>query len=207
MRDICVVLSLTLSLLMCAAAQDDSPKPKVSDDPLTAEQIAIYRVVVQDYTKGSDGVLNLADRTEPLERSAPLYDQGCTQGIELDHPKNSNPIIHKLDPSIAHGAKMVWVDPDRQQRQIENNDPQKLLKKAIDDHDLVTDEQLAESVKNAFGTGVFTLSEIAFDKQHTRAVVAYSFVCGELCGHGNILLLKRVGQKWKVSKKCGGWVS
>ena len=84
---------------------------------------------------------------------------------------------------------------------------QNLVKKAIDDHQKVTTEQIDDSVKQAFQTGLFTLSEIVFDKEHRRAVVTYSFVCGTLCGNGDTLLLKKVGQHWRVAKRCGGWIS
>ena len=101
----------------------------------------------------------------------------------------------------------MLVDRGRQRETVRDNDPQNLLEKAIDDHEKVTNEQLDQSVKQAFQTGLFTLSEIAFDKEHRRAVVGYSFVCGMLCGHGNTLMLKRVGRDWKVAKGCGGWIS
>jgi hypothetical protein len=64
-----------------------------------------------------------------------------------------------------------------------------------------------QSLKRAFGSALFELSEIVFDKEHRRAVVSYSFVCGELCGNGSTLVLNKVGQGWKVAKRCGGWVS
>jgi len=41
-----------LSVPFCAVSQEDAPKPKVSDEPLTAEQIAVYRAVLRDYLKG-----------------------------------------------------------------------------------------------------------------------------------------------------------
>jgi len=100
-----------------------------------------------------------------------------------------------------------WFNANNKNRRSQANDPQKLIKKAIDDHEKVTDKELDKSTKKAFETGLFTLSEIVFDKQHKHAVVAYSFVCGGLCGNGNTLLLEKVGKKWKISKSCGGWVS
>ncbi len=203
MREICAVAMLIGGLYVGGVAQDTTPKPKISDEPLTADQIAVYRTVLQEYTKGSDGALNLANRTEPLERSE--LDEECIKGIEPEL-KTPVPVVHKL-PSVAFGPKIVEVDSDRQEQQVKENDPQKLLKSAIDDHEPVTNKQLDNSVRKAFETGLFSLSEIEFDKQHTRAVVAYSFVCGGLCGNGNTLVLKKVGQKWKVSKRCGGWVS
>jgi len=81
------------------------------------------------------------------------------------------------------------------------------MRKALDDHQKITDEQLDQSVKSAFDTGLFTLSEIAFDRDHRRAVLSYSFVCGRLCGNGNTLVLRKVGHNWKVLKRRGGWVS
>ena len=116
-------------------------------------------------------------------------------------------VIHKLEPSLVSNTKVVLVDPERQQSAIKENDPQNLMKKAIDDHEKVTSEQLDESIRQAFQTGLFTLSEVVFDKEHHRAAVTYNFVCGMLCGHGNTVVLKKIGQDWKVTKRCGGYVS
>jgi hypothetical protein len=95
-----------------------------------------------------------------------------------------------------------------QQKTIKENDPQNLVKEAIDDHERVTDKQVDQSVKQAFETGLFTLSEIVFDKEHRRAVVAYSLVCGMCCaGTATRLVLKKVGQDWRMTRRCGGWLS
>jgi hypothetical protein len=199
------VTGVSLALSFAAVAQV-ALKPKLSDESLTPEQIAIYRAALEDYTKGSDGVLNLADRTETLGQSGSMFDEACVKGIKIEVAKTSALVIHRLDPSVALSKRIVLVNPDRQQETIKENDPQNLGKKAVDDHE-VTDKRVGESVKRAFETGLFTLSEIAFDKEHHHAVVAYSFVCGTLCGNGNTLVLKKVGQAWRVTKRCGGWVS
>lgn len=68
-------------------------------------------------------------------------------------------------------------------------------------------KQIRDSVNQAFRTGLFTLSEIAFDKRHQYAVLAYSFDCGMLCGHGDTIILKKVGEKWKQVKTCRIWIS
>jgi hypothetical protein len=116
-------------------------------------------------------------------------------------------VVHKLDSLLAGNPGLVLVQRQQQEQEIEGNDPQKLIKKAIDGHKKVTDKELDGSTKKAFETGLFTLSEIVFDKQRKHAVVAYSFVCGALCGNGNTLLLEKVGKKWSIRKRCGGWVS
>jgi len=197
------VTMIFLSVPFCAVSQEDAPKPKVSDEPLTAEQIAVYRAVLRDYLKGSDGGLNLANMTEPLDQS----DKSCFREIGLRSTSAPVPVIHRVERSLIANTKIVLVYAERQQSTIKENDPQNLIKKAIDDHERVTDQQLDESVKRAFQNGLFTLSEIVFDEEHRRAVVAYSFVCGMLCGHGNTLVLKKIGKDWRVTKRCGGWVS
>jgi hypothetical protein len=207
MRHIGMIVMASLALSMAAATQDDAPKPKVSKHPFTTEQIAVYRAVLEDYRNGFDGALNVASKSEPLDQSELTLDKTCVKGLELENTGSSGSFVHELSSAVAVSPKIVLVDPDRQQKKVEENDPQRLMKRAIDDGEKVTDKQLDDSLKQAFATGLFTLTEIVFDKQHRRAVVAYSFVCGSLCGHGNTLVLKKVGQKWKISKRCSGWVS
>jgi len=64
------------------------------------------------------------------------------------------------------------------------------------------------AVHVAFSTGLFSSSEIAFDKEQRRALVGYSFVCGSLCGSGGVWLFEKVDGVWRKSEHvCGGWVS
>jgi hypothetical protein len=105
------------------------------------------------------------------------------------------------------GRNIVLVDPDQQGKKIKENDPQKLLQRSIGGKEKVTESQIDDSVKKAYESGLFTLSEIAFDKAHIQAMVSYSFICGSLCGNGETLILKKVGEEWVVSGRCGQWVS
>jgi len=195
-----------LAISLGGIAQEDAPKPRVSDAPLTSEQIAVYQAVLAVYLKGSDGILNLANITEPLDEA----DGSCLRGFDAGIMKESATVIHRIGPSLTTGRKIALVDPDHQKVTIRENDPQNRMRKAIDEGQQIqqiTDKQLGQSIKTAFESGLFTLSEIVFDKEHRHAAVSYSFVCGGLCGNGNTLVLKKVGQSWKVAKRCGGWVS
>lgn len=196
---------IPLLLLISSAPAQDETKPVISKDPLTAEQIAIYRAVLVNYTNGDDISLNLANRTEPI--SLAFQEDNCLRGIDLHKTRDAKPVVHLLDPAVALSPKMALVDPDQQNAAVEKNDPDHLIHRAIDNHEPVSDKELEDSVKQAFATGLFTFSEIAFNSPHTRAVLAYSFHCGMLCGNGNKVVLKKVGGKWKVAKSCGGWVS
>jgi len=63
---------------------------KVSNDPLTTEQIAVYRAVLGGFLKGSDGALNLANiRTvRPVQQSM-FQRGGCGshQGVWVSRPQ------------------------------------------------------------------------------------------------------------------------
>jgi hypothetical protein len=199
-------LLVTLLVSLPALTQDDPPKPKVSNDPMTAEQIAVYRVALRYYIKGGDGALNLAKKTEPLDRSGPFWDEGFLQSLDLE-PPNSELVVHRLDPAIALNPRMVLVDPDAQFQTVQENDPGKLIEGAIAEGKKVSDKQIENAVKKAFQTALFTFSEIVFDKQHRHAVLSYSFSCGGLCGHGGILVLKKTKGKWRTARLCGNWIA
>lgn len=200
MRQILTVVVATLSLTFGATPQDDAPKTKLSPDPLTEEQVAVYRDVLDSYSNGSNTALNLADKTETLDLSE---DKDCLKGIEMDAGYTSTSVVHRLDGRVTKMRKdIALVDAELQQRKVEENDPQKLMKRAIDDGERVTEKQLDSSLRGAFAAGLFTFSEIAFDKRHQHAVLSYSFVCGGLCGYGNTIVLKKTGEKWKQSKRA-----
>jgi tetratricopeptide (TPR) repeat protein len=188
-----------------AAEEANPPSLQISDDPLTAEQVAIYHAVIEYYSKGHNIALNLTAKTEMFV--LPKFPRTLCKEFDLKSAESSDSVVHRLDSRVLLGPKMVLVDPERQQELIDKNDPQKLVKKAIDDHEKVTNKQLGNSVKRAFESGMLTLSEIMFDKQHRRALVNYSFVCGMLCGNGAMLMLEKVGENWKVSEECSTWVS
>jgi hypothetical protein len=197
MRPILATAIATLSLVFVALSQEDAPKAKVSSDPLTEEQIAVYRTAL--------ATLNVADQTETLDLSE---DKDCLKGIDLDPGDTSISVVHRLDDRVTKMKKnIVLVNGELQQKKVEENDPQKLMKRAIDGSERVTEKQLDGFLREAFATGLFTSSEIAFDKRHQHAVLAYSFVCGGLCGHGNTIVLRRVGGKWKQRKACRSWIS
>lgn len=196
---------LLISCTVMSTAQTTLASSDLNSQGLTQDQINIYRTVIADYLGKSSGKLNIRSTTELPDEEHPFYDDKCAQRIEPEKLKVSS--AHNLNSVVEGHPNWLLVDGDKQEQLVDSNDPQKLIKSAIDDHQKVTEAELDDSIKRAFETGLFTLSEIAFDKQHQRAAVAYSFVCGGLCGNGDTLILHKTGGKWKIVKRCGGWVS
>jgi hypothetical protein len=205
-RRLLVAAMVCLSLRPISTAQEEPPKPVLSNSPLTADEVAIFRAVLKNYLKGSHGVMLLADTTTPTDQS-PTSVRTCADEISAKLDPQSMELVHRIDPSVVARLHVKLTDPDVQEKEIKANDPQNLIHGAIDEGRRVTTKQLDDSVKRAFSSALFTLSEIIFDLKHTHAVVSYSFYCGSLCGNGSTLTLRKVGKEWKVSKHCGGWVS
>lgn len=206
MRKLYLLVALSLAFSLSATAEDKQPKPEISKDPLTHEQVAVYRAVLVDYVKAKDGSLNLADKTEPLARSGSFWPD-CVKSIDLEPPPKSGPLVHKIDSAADLGIKFVLVNPDAQVAIVKTNDPGNVIHSGAETGKPLTDEAIDDAVKRAFVTALFTLSEIIFDKDHKYAVVSFRFHCGMLCGHGGTVVLQKKGETWKITKTCSNWIS
>jgi hypothetical protein len=198
---------VTVVLQLTAMAGDKQPNPMLSKEPLTQEQIAVYRAVLADYMKGSEGTLNLAKKTVPLERSGSFWPEECVKPMELEPVPKSGPVVHAFDPAIDLGVKIVVVDPEAQAKTVEANDPGNVIRSGAQSGPPPSEDQIGAAVKKAFETAQFTLSEIIFDKEHKHAIVSYGFHCGALCGHGATVIVAKEGASWKIKKRCSSWIS
>ncbi len=107
--------------------------------------------------------------------------------------------FHTLTRDVLGGKNIRLVDANKQAVIVQSNDPSKPIRES---------EPIETAVNGAFLTGLFSMSEIAFDKEHRRALVSYSFVCGSLCGSGGVWMFEKIDGLWKKSERvCGGWVS
>jgi hypothetical protein len=164
--------------------------------PLSADEVAIYQAVLQRWNSDSRGPLNVSSRTFPLGSGRTNCE--CFKAIEVQSLERPAHSFHLLTRDLLPGKVARLVDPKRQLALVETNDP---------DH-RIRGSSVHAAVERAFATGLFELSEIAFDNSRRRALVAYSFVCGSLCGGGGVWLFEQVDGGWKKSERiCGGWIS
>jgi hypothetical protein len=168
---------------------------------LSSDEAAIYKIVLQSWQSKNGKPLNVSDKTIPIDATSSMgiSDCECLQDIDVKSLVTASHSFHRLTRNSLSGRKIRLVDPDLQMRTVHDNDPRNWSGKG---------NSVKSAVNNAFDAGLFSLSEIAFDKQHRRALVMYSFVCGSLCGSGGAWLLENVNGEWKrVEHLCGGWVS
>src|SRR5262245_5218978 len=91
-----------------------------------------------------NAALNIANVTDPLPGNLKLgwLTGGCPRETSSSSKSAQRPIVHRLDPAVALNSKMVLVDPEKQAVIVRQNDPQKLIMSAIDDHQPVSNNDL-----------------------------------------------------------------
>jgi hypothetical protein len=200
MKTLMSVIAFSLSLLLLTLVFGKE-KPTKSAMPLGADEIAIYQSILQQYTSDHSALMNVSDKTFPLDPLSPtlgLDNRDCLSGIKLDLSILSH-TFHELTQEILPAKNTRFVDQEKQAKIVHRNDPGRTIRKG---------KSVQEVVGSAFGTGLFSMSEIAFDKGRSYAVVATSFYCGSLCGHGTTLIFEKIGDNWKkTNRSCGGWIS
>jgi hypothetical protein len=204
LKPLFAVQILVVVLGLCALGEAKKEKAVKSKTALTPDEIAIYQAILQENAPGAPDSLNVSMRTYPFDIESPLggvSNNECLKGIELQNLADLAHSFHDLTPQVLVGKNMKLVDPDKQLKIVRKNDPSKTIRSA-------TDESVRSSVHKAFSTALFSLSEIAFDKEHRYAVVSYEFYCGSLCAHGYTIVFEKVGNEWhKTDRLCSGWIS
>jgi len=168
----------------------------VSHRPLTAEQVAVYRAALEEYEGSSP--LHLANRTDPFGLEIFEANKGCLQseGILLNMAKRN--VFHDLSHDVELDPRAVLIDPGKREI-VKKNDPNELLRNLFNGQPPVYEWDLDELEGRYEFAEMITFSEIAFNKQHTRAALCSSL---GLCGGGGLVVLKKVRGKWKISKTC-----
>jgi len=202
MQRLSVSVIFVVLLLTCHAATSKGQKPVKSTTPLSADEIAIYKAVLRTYSGDKDVNLNVSVTTYPLDPNASTtgFDQPeCLNGVELENLTSASNSYHELPAEVLPSKAMRLVDPKRQTKIVHSNDPSNTIRKG---------EPVRNAVEAAFSTGLFSMSEIVFDKGHHFAAVRYSFWCGSLCGHGRTLVFENVNGEWRnANRNCGNWIS
>jgi len=189
-------------VLWFSSRSSTSDKPVKVTTPLSADEVAIYRAVLQKYSSKEAASLQVSVATYPLNPDSPtsgLAAPDCLKGIELENLSAVSHSFHELTPDVLTGKMMTLVDPKRQAKVVHSNDPNNTIRKG---------KSVKKAVEDAFATALFSMSEIAFDKEHHFGVVSYHFWCGSLCGNGSTIVFEKINGAWRdANRNCGGWVS
>lgn len=184
------------------AIRESSQRPSRNTAPLSPDEIAIYRAILQQWNANGRTSLNLSNRTFPLDATSSasrISDCECLKGIDVQSLVSASHSFHAMTRDVFPERNIRLVDANQQVTTIQNNDPNNWIGRG---------KPVENAVNDALATGLFSMSEIAFDREHRRAVVSHSFVCGTLCGSGGAWLFEKVDGVWrKTDRVCGGWIS
>jgi len=163
---------------------------------LTSDETVIYRAVLHRWAASNKTALNVSNTTYPFNVDRVSCE--CLQGVDLAAFLSASRSFHDLSLAILL-QDMKLVDRRQQLMIVRDNDPDRTMDKRT---------SVENGVRNAFAHGLFSMSEIVFDKEHLHAIVSYGFRCGLLCGSGATVVLEEVDGEWKVTDRiCDGWVS
>jgi hypothetical protein len=180
-----------------ALAGSSDEKPVRNTSQFSADDAAIYSGILERWNSKSRSPLNVSNRTFPMEHD--VSDCECLKGIEPQTIVNAAHSFRILTATELRGKNIRLVEAHKQAVIVQSNDPSNSIREG---------KSVEAAVNGAFSTGLFSMSEIVFDKEHRRALVSYSFVCGSLCGSGGVWLFEKVDGVWKKSGHiCGGWIS
>jgi hypothetical protein len=191
------ILIVVAATCLFSQASEKGPAPNLSSD-----EIAIYRAVLTQQSSIKKTSLNVARWTVPLDlasHSGGHLNDECLKGIQLQNLAELAHSSHQLTADVLPASGAQLVDPKRHRKIVGSNDPGKTMRQG---------KSADQAVADAFATALFSMSEIAFDKDHMHAVMVFSFWCGSLCGHGSTLVFQKVNGQWNALKlTCGGWIS
>lgn len=200
-RTVLLVMLVAVSpfSLSSGSAHENATKSKV---PLSADELAVYKLILQKRSSHEGIALNVSAKTFPLNVSNPVNgwsNNNCLEGIQLEVLTSVAHSYHELPPDVLPSKGMKLVDPDKQAKIVHGNDPSRTTGKG---------KSVETAVTQAFQTALFSMSEIAFDKEHRYAAVSYHFWCGGLCGNGASVVLEKVAGEWKTTDRvCASWIS
>jgi hypothetical protein len=165
-----VFIAVIMSVALCfpfTAFTDD--KPIKATTPLSADEVAIYRAVLQKYGSAESGTLNVSIKTFPFVPESPtsgLKDSDCVKGIQLGNLSVVSHSFHELPTDVLTGKGMTLVDPKKHAKIARANDPSNTIPKG---------KSVDNAVKDAFASGLFSMSEIAFDEDTIMALSGTPF--------------------------------
>jgi hypothetical protein len=177
---------------LLARAQQDEVKVVQTDQPMTADQLAIYRTVLHSWMDNGKAAIHLSMRTMPFYLSD--MDKDC--GSEWHFVAGSSGEVHRFraaDLPLIGSKKIELVDAEKQMDEVKKNDPHTNIYKG---------KSIGDAVENGFAHGLAQLGEIRFDESHTHAIVSYDFSCGRLCGNGSTVILEKKNGKWVLKSHC-----
>jgi hypothetical protein len=170
--------------------------------PSPTSTSAREREVLAEFVKGyaaGHTQMNVSDRTIALDIE--MWELAkCAPGVHFRGLRDLRRGGRTLGEIEVTSLEIRSVDKARQNEVIDRREPSAAIQRGVTDIDRL--------VRDAFETGMLSLSGVSFDSSGRYALLSYGFRCGGLCGHGGTVVLERKSGRWKPSEfACRDWDS
>jgi hypothetical protein len=179
--------------------QAQKADPKAVKKELSEDRLRVYSDFLKIWRTADIPVLNIAMDLDTVEGSGPDAEDGCSKSFTAESmPKEPVRQFSVSDANKLGQGYVSLVDRYAQLKDVEKFDPSNTIQRG---------ESVDAAVRNGFSHGVFSFSEIQFDKTHEHATLTYSFYCGKECGTGaTVVLTKTDLGYWTISSRCHQWI-
>src|SRR5579864_5263792 len=109
-----------------ALAGSAHKKPVKNTNPLSADEVAIYRGILERWNSNSRSLLNVSNRTSPIDRD--ISDCGCLKVIEPQTIVSAAQSFRILTGDVLAGKNIRLVDADKQAVVVHRNDPNNFIR-------------------------------------------------------------------------------
>ena len=167
----------------------------------------IYRVVVRDrFTfNGEVKLVVLQSQTT----GCPMYEDESVKG-EWGNTKPFHQIVKEMMPEAESQTLDDYLGKNKTRDSL-------IISNLGINFVLVTDSDLPDDKFDRFwskfykkfpdSSGIIFFSKVGFNGRHDQAFVYAGRNCGDLCGEGEYVLLKKLNGKWVIQQERGLWVS
>ena len=187
-------------LVLAAQSLGSASRGPLSQADVSPDEYAVYNAVIGDMFAGNKITFDFGGNV-PMKLLI-IYDHTVT--YPLRDVGGSDTAANAFFPAIAQQTADDFAVKNKQAS---------LLKRSFNlnlDYILWNSEDpKGAALEKGDGEvhGLVSLSRVGFNRDHNQAVVYMSYVCGDLCGHGFVLLMSKSGDQWQVVNKRGLWIS
>lgn len=179
-----------IALTLTAIAALLMATPALNND--RARKLEVYRAFAVSY--GENHAINLANVTTRFDAPNEAV-MRCAPSVLLTTALTRNFRSQTFAQGDFSGVPVRVVDPNVQRLIVHTRDPYR---------NITGEGDIDEALQSAFDAGLLQVSDVGFNVTGQRAVLTFSFSCGELCGHSGTAMLQRQRGQWVRSQQtCG----
>jgi hypothetical protein len=163
---------------------------------ISQEEQSVFEAVLDSWLGPKPANQMINQRLNPAPSLSDPENTECAKGLSFSQSK----VVGQPD------ASLVGVKFKREGLRLVDGDQWSADDQALQES-VGKGKFKPSELDRAFAHSLSTFSRAVFSEDGRNALVEFSHVCGSLCGSGSTLLMHKLNGRWKIAKRCGGWIS